>query len=71
LTGCSDETRTTKLLSLLRSSVKRNADSAGLNSRLAWRNADCDASRTASEAASSRPTEVTSTSARKGWPSAD
>jgi hypothetical protein len=53
------------------STLKRSDSRAGLNSMLAVRNASGVASLAARPAASSGDTEVSSISARSGWPSAE
>ncbi|MCZ7562249.1 MAG: hypothetical protein M5U30_21310 [Burkholderiaceae bacterium] len=71
LIGCAEVIRTTAERSGRRSIENFNAVSAGLNSSPACRKASGAASRALSEPSSSSPSEVTSTSARNGWPSAD
>src|SRR5690606_25513614 len=71
LIGCDEVIRTTAVPLARRSTAKRRLLSAGLYSRPAWRKASTGARRALREPASSRPSAVTSTSARKGCPSAD
>src|SRR5690606_26594902 len=71
LIGRDDEIRTTARPSDRRSIRKFNPLSAGLYSSPAWRKASGGARLAASEADSSGERDVISTSACRGWPSAD